>query len=181
MSRRTPEHRRESEAMQRSIRVALALVALVLSPGVWGATTVAGAATPQVHVARCHYFRTVGRAIPSEGCPVPIDIAIRPGLAALAAAAAVVAAECVKDPRCRFDRYPRKYEEHHIVAQRAGSLNEPRAPKAAPARAILARFGISVNEPENLVGLTTGFHRRLHRNSTGGCIGIPTTRLSTRR
>lgn len=149
--------------MQRSIRVAVALTALVLSPGAWGTTAAAGAAPPRAHAAVCHHVRAVGEAFPSETCPVPIGTAIRPGLAAVAAAAAVVAAECLKDPRCRHDDYTRKYEEHHIVAQRAGSLNEPRrAPKAAPARAILARFGILVNDPGNLVGLTTGFHRRLH-------------------
>jgi hypothetical protein len=99
----------------------------------------------------------------AEACPVPIGTAIRPGLAAAAAAAAVVAAKCLQDPRCRHDDYKKKFEEHHIVAQRAGTQDEPPlAPKAAPARTILARVGMTVDDPNNLVGLTTGFHTRLH-------------------
>ncbi|KXG08411.1 tRNA(Glu)-specific nuclease WapA [Anoxybacillus sp. P3H1B] len=51
-------------------------------------------------------------------------------------------------------KYKSKTELHHIVAQKAG--------KAEPARRILEKVGIGVNDKENLVRIKTGLHRRLH-------------------
>jgi hypothetical protein len=150
--------------MQRRIWIVVALAVLALLPAAWCTTAAAAPSGLRANAAACHLRRS-GEVIPSEVCPAPIGVVIRPGLAAVAAAAAVVAAKCLQDPRCRHDDYKKKFQEHHVVAQRAGSLNEPRkAPKAAPGRAILARFGMTVNDEANLVGLTTGFHQRLHTN-----------------
>ena len=47
-----------------------------------------------------------------------------------------------------------KYEKHHIVAKKAVS--------AKPARDVLSRVGIKVNDPINLVSLRYNLHRHLH-------------------
>ncbi|MGG6447376.1 DNRLRE domain-containing protein [Pseudobacillus badius] len=53
-------------------------------------------------------------------------------------------------------KYKSKYEVHHVVAQTAK--------RAAPARKIISKVGIGVQDKINLISIKTGMHRRLHTN-----------------
>ena len=56
--------------------------------------------------------------------------------------------------------YKSEYELHHLVAKKAKN--------ARYARSVLESVGIGVNDPENLLLIKTGLHRRLHTDTYYG-------------